>query len=91
MPMRKFTLDLEPMANVTRSPKQGYQWPHKKDRCPPKLLKKESMYCRFVIYSLVHNEMRIQYYIFSSFELHCGGRGGYVLMVNKCYISVKYR
>ena len=23
-------------GDVTRSPKQGYQWPHKKDICPPK-------------------------------------------------------
>ena len=26
--------------NATRSPKQGYQWPHKKDPCPPKIKKK---------------------------------------------------
>ena len=30
------TLDLKPRADVTRSPKQGYQWPHKKDMCHPK-------------------------------------------------------
>ena len=30
------TLVLKPRAGVTRSPKQGYQWPHKKDSCPPK-------------------------------------------------------
>ena len=23
-------------ADVTRSPKEGYQWPHKRDSCPPK-------------------------------------------------------
>ena len=34
------TLALKPRADVTRSPKQGYQWPHKKDMCPPKILKK---------------------------------------------------
>ena len=28
------TLALKPRADVTRSPKQGYQWPHKKDMCP---------------------------------------------------------
>ena len=28
------TLDLKPIGDVTRSPKQGYQWPHKKDLCP---------------------------------------------------------
>ena len=26
----------EPRADITRSPKQGYQWSHKKDWCPPK-------------------------------------------------------
>ena len=31
------TLALKPRADVTRSPKQGYQWPH---TCPPKILKK---------------------------------------------------
>ena len=35
------TLALKPRADITRSPKQGYQWPHKKDMCPPKILKKE--------------------------------------------------
>ena len=27
------TLALKSRADVTRSPKQGYQWPHKKDVC----------------------------------------------------------
>ena len=31
------TLALEPRADVTRSPKQGYHWPHKKYMCPPKI------------------------------------------------------
>ena len=26
---------LKPRGDVTRSPKQGYQWPHKKDLRPP--------------------------------------------------------
>ena len=39
----KSTLALKPRADVTRSPKQGYQWPHKKDSCPTKHLKKKSM------------------------------------------------
>ena len=26
----------ETRGDITRSPKQGYQWPHKKDLCPPK-------------------------------------------------------
>ena len=28
-------LALKPKEYITRSPKQGYQWSHKKDRCPP--------------------------------------------------------
>ena len=36
------TLALKPRADVTRSPKQGYQWPHKKDMRPPKI-KKENV------------------------------------------------
>ena len=35
------TLALKPRGDVTRSPKQGYQWPHKKDSCPPKIFKKK--------------------------------------------------
>ena len=34
-----FILALKPRADVTRSPKQGYQWPQKKDVCPPKILR----------------------------------------------------
>ena len=38
---RKHTRD--PLGFEIRSPKQGYQWPHKKDLCPPKtFLKKTS-------------------------------------------------
>ena len=37
------TLALKPRGDVTRSPKQGYQWPHKKDSCPPKILKKKKI------------------------------------------------
>ena len=37
----KPTLALKPRGDVTRSPKPGYQWPHKKDSCPPKILKKK--------------------------------------------------
>ena len=32
---------MKPRADVTRSPKQGYQWPHQKDLCPPKNVLKE--------------------------------------------------
>ena len=34
---KKSILSLKPTANVTRSKKQGYQWPYKKDLCPPKI------------------------------------------------------
>ena len=34
------TLALKPRGDITRSPKQGYQWPHKKDSCPAKIKKK---------------------------------------------------
>ena len=30
------TLALKPRADITRSPKQGYQWSHGKDLCSPK-------------------------------------------------------
>ena len=34
------TLNLKLRGVVTRSPKQGYQWPRKKDSCPPNNFKK---------------------------------------------------
>ena len=37
---------LKPRGDVTKSPKQGYQWPHKKDLYPPKIFKK--ILCCFV-------------------------------------------
>ena len=37
---RESTLALKPRADITRSPKQGYQWPYEKDMCPTKILKK---------------------------------------------------
>ena len=33
---------LKPRTDITRSPKLGYQWPHKKDSCPPKFSKKKT-------------------------------------------------
>ena len=36
---KKSTLALKSRADVTRSQKQGYQWPHKKDLCHTKILK----------------------------------------------------
>ena len=35
------TLVLKPRGDVSRSPKQGYQWPHKKDLCPAIFFKKK--------------------------------------------------
>ena len=35
------TLALKPREDVTRSPKQGYQWPQKMDMCPTKFFLKK--------------------------------------------------
>ena len=35
------TLALKPRGDITRSPKQGYQWPYKKDSCLLKTFKKK--------------------------------------------------
>ena len=35
------TLALKPRGDVTRNPKHGYQWPTKKDMCPPKTFLKK--------------------------------------------------
>ena len=36
------TLALNPRGDVTRNPKQGYQWPQKKDMCRPKTFFKKA-------------------------------------------------
>ena len=36
------TLALKPRGDITRTPKQGYQWPHKKDLCHPKIKKRKN-------------------------------------------------
>ena len=33
---KESTLALKPSADITRSPKQGYQWPYERHLCPPK-------------------------------------------------------
>ena len=38
----KSTLGLKPRADVTKNPKQGYQWPYEKDLCPPKFFSKSA-------------------------------------------------
>ena len=34
-PSKESTLALKSRADVTKIPKQGYQWSHKNDLCPP--------------------------------------------------------
>ena len=36
-------LALQLRADITRNPKQRYQWPYEKDLCPPKILKKKNL------------------------------------------------
>ena len=42
MQARESTLTLPPRKYVTRSPKEVYQWSHKKDWCPPKIFKNKT-------------------------------------------------
>ena len=41
------TLALKPRGDVTRSPKQGYQWIQEKDLCPPKIYLKKGAACQY--------------------------------------------
>ena len=36
-------LALKPRGDITRSPKQGYQWPYEKDLYPPKIYLKKKI------------------------------------------------
>ena len=40
----ELTLALKPRGDITRSPKQGYQWPHKRTCVQQKLKKKKLLY-----------------------------------------------
>ena len=55
----KSTLALKPTEDVTRSPKQGYQWPHEKDLCPSKIKKTnlQSVIKTFNIYKLANQSI----------------------------------
>ena len=44
------TLALKPRGVDTRRPKQEYQWPQKKDLCPPKNCLKKEIYLCFTAY-----------------------------------------
>ena len=46
MQARESTLALKPREDITRSPKQGYQWRQKKDLSPPKHFLKN--YCKIL-------------------------------------------
>ena len=47
-------LALKLRGDVTRSPKQGYQWPHKKDSCLPKFILKKILAVGMVAAQLVY-------------------------------------
>ena len=44
-PSEGSTLALKPRGDITRSPKEWYQWSHEKDLPPPKTLKKNMSTC----------------------------------------------
>ena len=50
------TLALKPRADITRSPKQEYQWSNKKDLCPPKIfliISVRSIYLHVRLFSFI--------------------------------------
>ena len=58
------TLSLKPRTDATRSPKQGYQWPHKKDWCPIFVCKKLQKFTIYHILTLIF--VMLQIYFFCS-------------------------
>ena len=42
IPLSSANEALKPRGDVTRSPKEGYQWPHEKDLCLPKKQNKKN-------------------------------------------------
>ena len=53
----KSTLALKLGVEVTRSPKQGYKWPHKKDSCPPKI--KIKKFIEFIEFNDIRTKSRL--------------------------------
>ena len=52
------TPTLKPGANITRSPKQGYQWSHIKELCPPNNFNRKKLLPN---YHLKHNLVSLHY------------------------------
>ena len=77
-------------AHSGRSPKQGYQWPHKKNLCPPKITKKhlsQTLYCvarhatiGFMSFTLIHAAAKFRF-MFISIQVNN--------MIFQLYISCK--
>ena len=77
--VRESTLALKPRADVTRSPKQEYQWLHKKDLCPTKILKKKSVMEHSKVHAQVSRQFRnsLEAAVFCFLGL-CGKRRNFV-------------
>ena len=76
MQMRESTLALNATADITRSAKQRYQWPHKKDSCPTKIFKErkkkkeaQGLYAELLGYGFFLNFRDIVYNIFENVQL----------------------
>ena len=56
MGIRQPSLALKPKGDVTRNPKQGYQWPQNRDMsmCPPKIFKKKER-CQYTAEKTIDN------------------------------------
>ena len=61
--VHKSTLALKPRVEITRSPKQGYQWSHKKDLCTPNFCKK------YLVTDPAVGDKRYKIYV-TAFESH---------------------
>ena len=76
--VKEFTLALKPRTDMIRSPKQRYQWPHKKDLCPPKIKKIWAipLYRKFIklwlFYGYRYENTRLGILIVFSFDNHLG-------------------
>ena len=75
MQVRESTLALKSRVDVTRIPKQGYQWPHKKVLCPPKFKKSKKIRKH---YSRIHTT-------------HFCGWGGGLYDVNSCLVPHSFQ
>ena len=86
---------LKSRRDVTRSSKQGYQWSHKKDLCPPEVLKINTYYLPLISVGSIPSSFRLSTALlrqsFTEFKISCGSSSTHLLIMEKFVITDRIR